>query len=264
MEPEVGGESQRPPSVPWRSYKLVVDPALRRAPQKVYRYDGVHFSVPDSGYRPEGDVRDPRPRRIWSKHRDLSLPVPKFKLDEFYVGQIPLKEVTFARLNDNVREPFLAEMCRKYGEVEEVEILHHPKTRKHLGLARVLFASTRGAKETVKHLHNTPVMGNVIHVQLDIKGQQRMKYYELIVNGAYTPQTVPTGGKTPSGGEKAEPESRRRHSADSAYGSTGAGSTPGNGTPEPPTGGYGSFPPPGTPYSTRGAAYTQDPTYAGR
>lgn len=48
MEPEVGGESQRPPSVPWRSYKLVVDPALRRAPQKVYRYDGVHFSVPVS------------------------------------------------------------------------------------------------------------------------------------------------------------------------------------------------------------------------
>ena len=100
----------------------------------------------------------------------LSLPFGA-QLDEFYVGQIPLKEVTFARLNDNVREPFLAEMCRKYGEVEEVEILHHPKTRKHLGLARVLFASTRGAKETVKHLHNTPVMGNVIHVQLDIKGQ---------------------------------------------------------------------------------------------
>ncbi|XP_031467859.1 histone-lysine N-methyltransferase SETD1A-like [Phasianus colchicus] len=95
-------------------------------------------------------------------------------------------------------------MCRKYGEVEEVEILHHPKTRKHLGLARVLFTSTRGAKETVKHLHNTPVMGNVIHVQLDIKGQQRMKYYELIVNGAYTPQTVPTGGKTPGTGDKAE------------------------------------------------------------
>ncbi|XP_042749220.1 histone-lysine N-methyltransferase SETD1A-like, partial [Lagopus leucura] len=127
---------------------------------------------------------------------------PTSQLDEFYVGQIPLKEVTFARLNDNVREPFLAEMCRKYGEVEEVEILHHPKTRKHLGLARVLFTSTRGAKETVKHLHNTPVMGNVIHVQLDIKGQQRMKYYELIVNGAYTPQTVPTGGK--AAGDKAE------------------------------------------------------------
>ena len=94
-------------------------------------------------------------------------------MDEFYVGQIPLKEVTFARLNDNVREAFLAEMCRKYGEVEEVEILLHPKTRKHLGLARVLFASTRGAKESVKHLHNTSVMGNIIHAQLDVKGSGR-------------------------------------------------------------------------------------------
>lgn len=26
-------------------------------------------------------------------------------------------------------------------------------------------------------------------------GQQRMKYYDLIVSGSYTPQTVPTGGK---------------------------------------------------------------------
>lgn len=93
------------------------------------------------------------------------------QLDEFYVGPIPLKEVTFARLNDNIKEPFLAEMCAKFGEVEEMEILFHPKTRKHLGLARVLFTSTRGAKDTVKHLHNTSVMGNIIHAQLDIKGK---------------------------------------------------------------------------------------------
>jgi len=33
-------------------------------------------------------------------------------------------------------------------------------------------------------------------------GQQRMKYYELIVSGAYTPQTVPTGSK--AAGDKAE------------------------------------------------------------
>lgn len=86
------------------------------------------------------------------------------------MGPIPLKEVTFARLNDNIREPFLLEMCTKFGEVEEMEILFHPKTRKHLGLARVLFTSTRGAKDTVKHLHNTSVMGNIVHAQLDIKG----------------------------------------------------------------------------------------------
>ncbi|XP_016343294.1 histone-lysine N-methyltransferase SETD1B-like [Sinocyclocheilus anshuiensis] len=196
MDPDSVADTQRTLSLQWKSYKLVQDPAIRRVAQKIYRYDGVHFSVPDSGFPPVGDLRDPRPRRIWSRHTELSLPVPKFKLDEYYVGPIPLKEVTFARLNDNIKEPFLAEMCAKFGEVEEMEILFHPKTRKHLGLARVLFTSTRGAKDTVKHLHNTSLMGNIVHVQLDIKGQQRMKYYELIVSGSYTPQTVPTGGKT--------------------------------------------------------------------
>lgn len=29
-------------------------------------------------------------------------------------------------------------------------------------------------------------------------GQQRMKYYELIVNGSFTPHTVPTGSKMPN------------------------------------------------------------------
>ncbi|KTF96243.1 hypothetical protein cypCar_00003587 [Cyprinus carpio] len=195
MDPDSGADTQQTLSLQWKSYKLVQDPAIRRVAQKIYRYDGIHFSVPDSGFPPVGDLRDPRPRRIWSRHTELSLPVPKFKLDEYYVGPIPLKEVTFARLNDNIKEPFLAEMCAKFGEVEEMEILFHPKTRKHLGLARVLFTSTRGAKDTVKHLHNTSVMGNIVHVQLDIKGQQRMKYYDLIVSGSYTPQTVPTGGK---------------------------------------------------------------------
>ncbi|KAK6312040.1 hypothetical protein J4Q44_G00177040 [Coregonus suidteri] len=195
MDPDSEPDTQRALSLQWKSYKLVQDPAIRRVNNKIYRYDGVHFSVPDSGFPPVGDLRDPRPRRIWSRHTEMALPVPKFKLDEFYVGPIPLKEVTFARLNDNIKEPFLAEMCAKFGEVEEMEILFHPKTRKHLGLARVLFTSTRGAKDTVKHLHNTSVMGNIIHAQLDIKGQQRQKYYDLIVSGSYTPQTVPTGGK---------------------------------------------------------------------
>ncbi|KAL0993285.1 hypothetical protein UPYG_G00105680 [Umbra pygmaea] len=195
MDPDSEPDTQRALSLQWKSYKLVQDPAIRRVTNKIYRYDGVHFSVPDSAFPPVGDLRDPRPRRIWSRHTEMALPVPKFKLDEFYVGPIPLKEVTFARLNDNIKEPFLAEMCSKFGEVEEMEILFHPKTRKHLGLARVLFTSTRGAKDTVKHLHNTSVMGNIIHAQLDIKGQQRQKYYDLIVSGSYTPQTVPTGGK---------------------------------------------------------------------
>ncbi|TSK98382.1 Histone-lysine N-methyltransferase SETD1A [Bagarius yarrelli] len=112
--------------------------------------------VQDSGFPPVGELRDPRPRRIWSRHTEMSLPLPKFKLDEYYVGPIPLKEVTFARLNDNIREPFLLEMCTKFGEVEEMEILFHPKTRKHLGLARVLFTTTPEGPKTPSNTCTTP------------------------------------------------------------------------------------------------------------
>ncbi|KAM9746584.1 LOW QUALITY PROTEIN: histone-lysine N-methyltransferase SETD1A [Menidia menidia] len=297
MDPDSGAETQKAVSLQWKSYKLVQDPAIRRVTQKIYRYDGVHFSVPDSGFPPVGDLRDPRPRRLWSRYTELSLPVPKFKLDEFYVGPIPLKEVTFARLNDNIKEPFLAEMCAKFGEVEEMEILFHPKTRKHLGLARVLFTSTRGAKDTVKHLHNTSVMGNIIHAQLDIKGQQRQKYYDLIVNGSYTPQTVPLGGKALTDRVQAQAptqpqpqpdtptEMRRRISSELAVLAAGVqGMTSGGATPGSTDTGYSDqrldTPPPsmtgpftpgssassqaggGTPYSSRsGTPFSQDSGY---
>lgn len=62
-------------------------------------------------------------------------------------------------------------MCKKYGEVEEVEILYNPKNKKHLGIAKVIFATVKGAREAVQHLHNTSVMGNIIHVELDTKGE---------------------------------------------------------------------------------------------
>ncbi|XP_008414545.1 histone-lysine N-methyltransferase SETD1A [Poecilia reticulata] len=297
MDPDSGTETQKAVSLQWKSYKLVQDPAIRRVTQKVYRYDGVHFSVPDSGFPPVGELRDPRPRRLWSRYTEISLPVPKFKLDEFYVGPIPLKEVTFARLNDNIKEPFLAEMCSKFGEVEEMEILFHPKTRKHLGLARVLFTNTRGAKDTVKHLHNTSVMGNIIHAQLDIKGQQRQKYYDLIVNGSYTPQTVPLGGKaltdsvqsqTPAQPQPDTSEIRRRFSSELAVLAAGVQAlTSGSMTPCSADTGFGdqrvdtppsSLPGPytpsssassqggggGTPYSSRsGTPFSQDSGYSG-
>ncbi|GLD48988.1 coiled-coil domain-containing protein 47 isoform X1 [Lates japonicus] len=258
----------------------------------------VKAIVPDSGFPPVGELRDPRPRRLWSRYTELSLPVPKFKLDEFYVGPIPLKEVTFARLNDNIKEPFLAEMCAKFGEVEEMEILFHPKTRKHLGLARVLFTSTRGAKDTVKHLHNTSVMGNIIHAQLDIKGQQRQKYYDLIVNGSYTPQTVPLGGKAltdrlqPQAPTQPQPDTsseiRRRLSSELAVLAAGVQAlTSGSITPcsvdtgfsdqrldtPPPSSMAGPYTPGssassqgggGTPYSSRsGTPFSQDSGYTG-
>lgn len=93
------------------------------------------------------------------------------QIDECYIGPVPPKEVTFARLNDNIREGFLTDMCKKFGDIEEVEILYNPKNKKHLGIAKVVFESVKAAKVAVQSLHETSVMGNIIHVELDPKGK---------------------------------------------------------------------------------------------
>ncbi|XP_062854258.1 histone-lysine N-methyltransferase SETD1B-A [Trichomycterus rosablanca] len=174
----------------WSSYKLIVDPVLNGGKEKLYRYDGLHFSVPNADVFPP-EVKDPRFARIWIKFKETDLPVPKFKIDENYVG--PPKEVTFARLNDNIKSGFLMDMCRKFGEVQHLEVLYNPVNKKHLGLAKVIFESVRATNEVVQKLHNTSVMGITIHVELDPKGEKRTRYFQLLVSGLYTPFTFPLG-----------------------------------------------------------------------
>ncbi|TSO88075.1 Histone-lysine N-methyltransferase SETD1B-A [Bagarius yarrelli] len=152
----VAPETEKTPN--WSSYKLIVDPVLESGKEKIYRYDGLHFSAP---------------------------------IDENYVG--PPKEVTFARLNDNIKAGFLMDMCRKFGEIQEAEVLYNPKNKKHLGIAKVIFETARGANDAVQKLHSTSVMGNRIHVELDPKGEKRMQYFQLLVSGLYTPFTLPLG-----------------------------------------------------------------------
>uniref|UniRef100_A0A3B4AAF2 Uncharacterized protein n=1 Tax=Periophthalmus magnuspinnatus TaxID=409849 RepID=A0A3B4AAF2_9GOBI len=191
-EPHHGSEKR---SHHWRSYKLIIDPALKKGSHKLYRYDGQTFSMPNPGLPPVETVRDPRIGRLWTKYKETDLPVPKFKIDDSYIGPVPPKEVTFARLNDNIREGFLTDMCKKFGEIEEVEILYNPKNKKHLGIAKVVFESVKAAKVAVQTLHNTSVMGNIIHVELDPKGENRLRYFQLLMNGSYTPRTLPVGGE---------------------------------------------------------------------
>ncbi|XP_044189173.1 histone-lysine N-methyltransferase SETD1B-A isoform X2 [Thunnus albacares] len=195
MDSHPGCGSAEKRSHHWRSYKLIIDPALRKGSHKLYRYDGQTFSMPNPGMPPVDMLRDPRIGRLWTKYKETDLPVPKFKIDECYIGPVPPKEVTFARLNDNIREGFLTDMCKKYGEIEEVEILYNPKNKKHLGIAKVVFETVKAAKVAVQSLHNTSVMGNIIHVELDPKGENRLRYFQLLMNGSYTPRTLPVGGE---------------------------------------------------------------------
>ncbi|XP_034090056.1 histone-lysine N-methyltransferase SETD1B-A isoform X1 [Gymnodraco acuticeps] len=178
-----------------RSYKLIIDPALKKGSHKLYRYDGLTFNMPNPGMPPVDMVRDPRIGRLWTKYKETDLPVPTFKIDECYIGDVPPKEVTFARLNDNIREGFLGDMCKKFGEIEHVEILYNPKNKKHLGIAKVVFENVKAAKVAVQSLHKTSVMGNFIHVELDPKGENRLRYFQLLMNGSYTPLTLPVGGE---------------------------------------------------------------------
>ncbi|XP_034396703.1 histone-lysine N-methyltransferase SETD1B-A-like [Cyclopterus lumpus] len=188
-------ERETPPQL-WRSCKLIIDPALTKGLYKVYRYDGHQFNIPveDLGLFPVETVRDPRVYRLWSKCSKTDLLICKFKLDEWYVGPVPPKEVTFSRLNDNVRETFLTTMCNKYGNIEDVEIFYNPKNKKHLGIAKVIFGTVQAANDAVQHLHETSVMGNIIHVEIDPKGENRARYLQLLMRGLYTPWTLPVGG----------------------------------------------------------------------
>ncbi|XP_058639866.1 histone-lysine N-methyltransferase SETD1B-A isoform X1 [Onychostoma macrolepis] len=175
----------------WSCYKLIIDPVLNGGSQKLYRYDGQHFSAPHPECFPVDVIRDPRIARFWTKFKEADLPVPKFKVDENYVGAP--KELTFARLNDNIRDGFLSEMCTNFGEVQDLKVLYNPKNKKHLGIAKVIFESVKAANNAVKNLHNTSVMGNNIHVEFDPKGVKRNRYFRMLVSGLYTPFTLPVG-----------------------------------------------------------------------
>lgn len=105
---------------------------------------------------------------MYQKYKIMSISF-FFQVDEYYVGAP--KELTFARLNDNIRDGFLSEMCKHFGEIQDLKVFYNPKNKKHLGLAKVVFESAKAANNAVKKLHKTSVMGNNIHVELDPKGK---------------------------------------------------------------------------------------------
>lgn len=160
-----------------RNYKLLVDPFLVKGATKLCRYDGT---IPGDPTYPQVQPRDPRSQltRIWTRLEQLDLPVPRFKIDSNYCGAPPPLEVTFCHLNDNIDKTFLTNMVQKFGIVEELIIYYHPMTNKHLGIARVVFESTKASKACVEKLNNTSVMGKVLRVFLDPFGEECKKMFD--------------------------------------------------------------------------------------
>lgn len=79
--------------------------------------------------------------------------------------------MSITNLNDNINKHFLNDLLKKYGPIDELEVLYHPKTNKHLGLARIIFGTVSGARTCVEKLDQVSVMGNILNVFLDPFGQ---------------------------------------------------------------------------------------------
>lgn len=102
------------------------------------------------------------------------------KIDSNYVGIPPPIEVSITNLNDNINKAFLEDLIKKFDLIEDIQVLYHPKTKKHLGLARITFSSTSGAKSCVEKLNQTSVMGNIIHVFHDPFGMSDKWFNNLL------------------------------------------------------------------------------------
>ncbi|CAF0800971.1 unnamed protein product [Didymodactylos carnosus] len=160
-----------------RNYRYTGDPASHAADKKAY----VNGDPEGTPMHLSG-CADPRnPNRNDKAY--LELPIPKFKIDRCWVGYLPAKEVTFRNLNDNITKAFLADICNRFGEIDDCRIYYDRVTKKHLGLGTVIFKKTKAARECVKTLHNSTKMGSVISVSLDTGGIDRTKQYATLIRG---------------------------------------------------------------------------------
>ncbi|EDV98549.1 histone-lysine N-methyltransferase SETD1 [Drosophila grimshawi] len=165
-----------------RNFKLLADPQLLKCGTKLYRYDGV---VPGDPTYPTVTPRDPRNPliRIRAKPVEpLMLVIPRFVIDSDYVGQPPAIEVTVVNLNDNIDRQFLSSLLDKCGPTDEINIYHHPTTNKHLGIARIVFESTRGARQFIEKYNQKSVMGKILNVFCDPFGAVLKKTIDNLTN----------------------------------------------------------------------------------
>ncbi|XP_068207015.1 histone-lysine N-methyltransferase SETD1 [Palaemon carinicauda] len=164
-----------PAHPPKRNYKLLIDPVLVNGASKLYRFEGVVEGDPTY---PAVVLRDPRKQKIWIRPETMDIAVPRFKIDSDYVGSPPSLEVTIFNINDNIDKQFLHnEIVNKHqcGAIEELEIFTHDLSRKHLGVARLVFEEPESARMCVKKLNNATLMGKVLQVFLDPFGKECKK-----------------------------------------------------------------------------------------
>ena len=147
--------------------------------EKQTRFDGV--TVPGNPHHMSPTPSDPRKKplpSLWRRMEPLDLPVPRMVIDDNYVGDPPKVEVTMDNLNDNIDQQFLSNRIGKYGEWELMHIEYHPMSKKHLGLARIVFKQVQAAKDCVTGLHGKSIMGKLVNCYLDPRFLMAKKMFE--------------------------------------------------------------------------------------
>ncbi|KAF6776449.1 hypothetical protein AHF37_04038 [Paragonimus kellicotti] len=179
---------------PFVAAKLLWDPELNPTYRmQLFRIDGIieGQSTPDN--EPVVDPRPPLHFRGLCRNPTADLPIPSFKIDEYYIGEKPEKEVTFSNLNDNISYKNLEEMCKPFGTIVEAKVYYHPKTQQHLGVGTVVFGSSRSAKLCADALNQTSKMGNIMDVKVDFLGKFRIRLLtELMADIFHRDGTIQT------------------------------------------------------------------------
>lgn len=93
----------------------------------------------------------------------------QFLIDENYVGNPPRVQISFENLNDNIDENFLRRDLEKLGKIRTINIVRHPETRQHLGLAKVQFEDPKVASCCVDTFNGKQVMGKQLSVYHDVR-----------------------------------------------------------------------------------------------
>lgn len=114
----------------------------------------------------------------------------QFLIDNNYIGEPPHVQVSIENLNDNIDENFLKKDLAKLGHIRTLEIIRHPRTGQHLGMAKVQFEDVSVARACVKNFHGKQIMGRQLKVFLDIRFAIIEKLKAEILNPR--PQPLPT------------------------------------------------------------------------
>ncbi|VDL85051.1 unnamed protein product [Nippostrongylus brasiliensis] len=144
---------------PPRNYKTLYDKDLG-AKETIRRYNG---HIPG---HPKYDVKMPLsdPRNHYIQYRTIppaDLNVPSFTVDRntlFY----PKVEVALFKLNDNVNKAFLQQLVTKVGPPVDLEVFYHPVTKKHMGMAMIVFNTFSESRKFVNEYNDRSIMGGQV------------------------------------------------------------------------------------------------------